>query len=234
MSTIDGKGVRISLPAVLDICDRMSEILRDMNEEVGQIYELREKANKYWRGTASNTFFQEYDKYNKELQNGHIKEMYKRLVDLAKLIDENKTLSAQLSEKEFENISTIDQAIAQQKVIHGVEANDIAATNTSTITSDISANNTISSVTSEVEAPSVNTELNNSVSMDTKIESNFVDSADLKEPAPENINTIINETNSSNTINNTSSTQTTSSNDNNSLASSVGASVLGDIYKDGV
>lgn len=175
MDNSSGASVRMNSSAVLDICERMSAELRDMNEHVQQIYELRGKLGANWQGKASTIFFDEFDKINRELQDGKMKGMYEILVNVVSLIDENRKLSNQLSDKDFEYIKLAQEMLSQNPTITGVEVSQIATPETSTITSDVNANNTIGSVSTSFTANGVNTELNNSVGINNSINSVVTD-----------------------------------------------------------
>ena len=228
MNNETGSSVRMNSSTVINIFDRMFEVIKNMNEEVYSIYEIKDRCNKDWQGKASNKFIIEYSKVNENLQNGNIKKMYQRIIDAVNIIEQNKKLSKELSEKEFEYIDKIQDLLEQGQKIGSVEVNDINKPETSTITSDINSNNTIGSVQTDFNAIPVNTELNNSVSMDTTIESNSVSVDDIQKTMTDNLNSIANQD-----VNAVNQNIEPVKEKNDNLGSAVGAGALGDIFNKG-
>ncbi|MBR3117099.1 MAG: hypothetical protein IKF36_04420 [Bacilli bacterium] len=227
MDNNSGTSVRMNSSAVLSICDKMSDVLKNMNEEVQQIYELRNRIDSNWQGNASHLFYEQFDKVNKELQDGKIKGMYELLVNAVTLIDENRKLSSELSEKDFEYITKVEEILSQNPTITGVEVGTINKPVDSTITSNIDANNTIGSVEVSLEAIPSSSDVTSEVSIDTKIDSNTVDFEELPKSTDENIEQVTNDTN-------TAQINESVDNGSDNTASLIGAAGLGDIFKGGV
>lgn len=227
MNNESGSSVRMNSSTLISIFDRMFEVIKNMNEEVYSIYEIKDRCNKEWQGKAANIVLTNYEKVNSSLQDGNIKRMYQRIIDAVNLIEENKKISAELSEKEFEYINMIQSLLEEGQAISSVQVSGINKPETGTITSDINANNTISSVQTDFDAIPVNTELNNSVSMDTTIESNSVSVDDIYKPTTDSISEVVNNTVTSSQVTETASEPTNEQQDN--LGTVVGAGALGEL-----
>ena len=230
MDNTSGTSVQMNTSNLINILENMYSIVKNMNEEIYGIYEIKERVDKNWNGKASVTFAQQFDAINKKMQDGNIKKMYQRLIDATSLIEENKRLSQELTETEFEFINKIKEEL-NNTIINSVEVNGVTKPETGTITSDINANNGIGSTEAIVDDFSSDLFDNvDNVKMDTTISSNSVSLDDMKKTVTDNYNEIVNGTNTS------TSSQAVSSNtteEKSNLGTAFGASAMGDVINKG-
>ena len=57
----------IKYDAVIDICDRINAVVRDLNEQFEKVNSFSNSRSGFWKGTAANKFYNEISKKYKEI-----------------------------------------------------------------------------------------------------------------------------------------------------------------------
>ena len=188
----DNRSTQISYSNVVEICDRMIDIISELNEEWEKISQIINEKDSIWKGTAADKYFlslkSDYEKiYEATNESGLIS----YIEAVKQLVENNKILDREISDKEIQelneklpNISSIIVDFAVSKfnsdLANEVKANGNITSQINTGNADaldevllqsVKTNNNITSQASTSDAQALNSELLQSVKTNNNITS---------------------------------------------------------------
>ena len=168
-----GAGVKMNTSAVMDISNKMSVVMKDVDEQYSSVIaDVINRQNECWRGQASNRLYDDLKKKTNEIYPESVDKIMEYLNAVNKLVEDNIQTGKEIVSKEITKT-------AMEKDIKGVDSGEVGRAIDSTLLNSVAANENVKPVVSEVEARPLDMDLLNSVHIDGSI---FAPEANVNAP----------------------------------------------------
>ena len=171
--------ITIKYDAVLSICDEITKVIRDLNEQIEQVNRITNN-NNFWQGMAANKFSTEVRKKYDNVSEMTDKIIPTYLEQIKTIVEYNRKTDGQISATDIISANSIVKITASTALItriaqitSGVKANTNVSSKTTTST-DAKANDNVKSNTdnskkniNQIESDKVKTTTSTSISNNT-------------------------------------------------------------------
>lgn len=129
----------IKYEAVLDICDRINSVVRDLNDQFERINSLSNSMSGFWKGTAANKFYDEIRKKYKEVPDVTEKTLPLYLETIKEIVEQNRATDSEINAEQIAklgfSIPTISPPVLGEiktKKISSVDKENVGKVKTTT------------------------------------------------------------------------------------------------------
>lgn len=91
----------IKYDAVIDICDRINAVVRDLNEQFEKVNSFSNSRSGFWKGTAANKFYNEISKKYKEIPEVTEKTLPLYLETIKEIVEQNRATDTEINAEQI-------------------------------------------------------------------------------------------------------------------------------------
>ena len=136
----------INYDAVISICDELTKIVKELNNQFNRIQDISKNGNSVWKGTASNKYYERLQKKYLNYLEVTESEMVKYIQKIKNLIERNKMTDSEINAEEITKINN-----AMPSIIGTIFSSDVQSLNKT----EVKVNDNIQSTTTETDAKSM-------------------------------------------------------------------------------
>lgn len=94
----------IKYDAVIDICDRINSVVKDINEQFQKMNNFSNNKNSFWKGTAADKFYAEISKRYKEVPEVTEKTLPLYLETIKEIVEQNRATDTEINAEQIAKI----------------------------------------------------------------------------------------------------------------------------------
>lgn len=91
----------IKYDVVIDICDRINAVVRDLNEQFEKVNSFSNSRSGFWKGTAANKFYNEISKKYKEIPEVTEKTLPLYLETIKEIVEQNRATDTEINAEQI-------------------------------------------------------------------------------------------------------------------------------------
>lgn len=128
----------IRYDAVIDICDRLDSVIRDINTQVEKINSFANNKSDFWEGTAANKFYDEVSKKYRKVSELTENSFSQYFQSVKEIVEKNKMTDTEINAEQIKNLEipvpSISASGATPSIIKKLKNVNTDATKTTTTT----------------------------------------------------------------------------------------------------
>lgn len=170
----------INYDAVISICDELTKIVKELNNQFNRIQDISKNGNSVWKGTAANKYYEGLQKKYLNYLEVTESEMVKYIQEIKNLIERNKMTDSEINAEEITKINN-----AMPSIIGTIFSSGVQSLNKT----EVKANDNIQSTTTETDAKSMDQKTIDDLKTNDNVNgSSYDDNEDFSFETPKNLN----------------------------------------------